>query len=110
MNWLSATKKEDSSFVIPERWLHIHYYEALNILFRYENALRVLVYSVLKNEYFDEWMKCSFGERQSILSIAKKRINQAQSFGYLGYEVSCPIMHLTSGELVESSTLSTKAG
>ena len=104
MNWLSAEKKDDGSFVIPERWLHIHYYEVLNILFRYENALRVLVYSVLKNKYFDEWMKCSLGKSESVSSIAKKRINQAQSFGYLGYEVSCPIMHLTSGELVEIIT------
>ena len=104
MNWLSAEKKDDGSFVIPKRWLYIHYYEALNILFRYENALRVLVYSVLKNEYFDEWMKCSLGKGESISSIAKKRISQAQSFGYLGYEVSCPIMHLTSGELFEIIT------
>lgn len=104
MNWLSAEKKDDGSFVIPKRWLHIHYYEALNILFRYENALRVLVYSVLKNEYFDEWMKCALGKSESISSIAKKRISQAQSFGYLGYEVSCPIMHLTSGELFEIIT------
>ena len=104
MNWLTSQQKDDGSFVIPERWLYIHYYEAFNILFRYENALRVLVYSVLKNKYFDKWMECSFGESLSILSIAKKRISQAQSFGYLGYEVSCPIMHLTSGELVEIIT------
>lgn len=107
MNWLNVKKKDDGSFVIPQRWLHIHYYEALNILFRYENSLRVLVYLVLKNKYFDKWAECSFGESdesQSISSIAKKRISQAQIFGYLGYEVSCPIMHLTSGELVEIIT------
>lgn len=104
MDWLNSEKKEDGTFVIPKRWLHIHYYEALNILFRYENSLRVLVYSVLKNKYFDKWTGCSFGESKSISGIAKSRIRQAQSFGYLGYEVSCPIMHLTSGELVEIIT------
>lgn len=48
MDWKSANKNEDDTFDIPMRWLHIHYFEALNILFRMENALRVFVYIILK--------------------------------------------------------------
>ncbi len=107
MEWKSAQGK-DGLIKIPERWLHLHYYEALNILFRFENSLRVFVYAILKNEKFNDWKTCTFqiaeGNQQSISSIASKRISQAQTFGYLGYEVKCPIMHLTSGELVELLT------
>jgi len=103
MEWKSAIKKDDL-IKIPNRWLHLHYYEAFNILFRFENSLRVFIYAILKNDKFNDWKTCKFQvkeSQQSISSIAKKRISQAQTFGYLGYEVKCPIMHLTSGELVE---------
>lgn len=93
---------------IPKRWLHIHYYEALNILFRFENSLRVFVYTVLKNNFGTEWTKCqvsSGGEgAKSIAGIASKRINQAENFGYLGFSIESPVMHLISGELIDIIT------
>jgi hypothetical protein len=105
MDWKPATKNEQGLLKVPKRWLHLHYYEALNILFRFENSLRVFVYTVLKNEFADSWSNCSFsvpgGESASIKSIAAKRIGQADSFGYLGFDTKAPLMHLTSGELVE---------
>jgi len=104
MDWKSAAKKAESLYQVPERWLHIHYYEALNILFRVENSLRVFVYVILKNNLYDEWFKAIIpgpeGSTGTIESIAKKRMSQAKTFGYLGYEVTCPIMHLSSGELI----------
>ena len=54
MDWQQA-KQVDGGVQIPDRWLHLHYYEALNILFRFENALRVFVYVILKREFLDEW-------------------------------------------------------
>lgn len=107
MEWKSPEIKEENVYKIPERWLHIHYYEALNILFRFENSLRVFVYSIMKNEHFYEWKTVTFsidGESKSIKNLASKRLTQAQNFGYLGYDIKCPIMHLTSGELVELIT------
>lgn len=108
MDWKTPEYKDDDLIKIPDRWLHIHYYEALNILFRFENSLRVFVYTVLKNNFFDDWAKCNFsldGESQhSIKSIASKRLKQAENFGYLGYNITSPLMHLTSGELVEIIT------
>ncbi len=105
MEWKSSIVNEGGLVKIPERWLHLHYYEGLNILFRFENSLRVFVYSVLKNEYFEKWTECNFsrgGEKTaSIRSIAKRRVNQSNNFGYLGYDIEAPLMHLTSGELVE---------
>ena len=55
MDWRSATTKDDGTISVPERWLHLHYYEALNILFRMENSLRVFVYGVLKNKFQKNW-------------------------------------------------------
>lgn len=105
VDWKSATQNEQGLFNIPKRWLLIHYYDALSILFRFENSLRVFVYTILKNKYFDQWMDCNFsmnqGDSQAIKSIASKRIKQADSYGYLGYDITAPLMHLTSGELVE---------
>ena len=105
MEWKDSTITDNNFIKIPKRWLHIHYYEALNILFRFENSLRVFVYSILKNEFLDEWKNCNFsmpgGDQKSIKGIANKRIKQSESFGYLGFDITAPLMHLTSGELVE---------
>ncbi len=106
MEWKFATKNDQGLINVPKRWLHIHYYEAMNILFRFENSLRVFVYAVLKNEFLDEWQDCSFSPiagtaSVSIKNIAAKRISQAENFGYLGFDIKAPLMHLTSGELVE---------
>jgi hypothetical protein len=77
MDWKSATSKTEGSVSIPKRWLHLHYYEALNILFRMENALRVFVYVVLKNNFHEKWtetvMQTAEGEQSTIESTAAKR-------------------------------------
>ena len=108
MDWKSATSKGEEAVSIPKRWLHLHYYEALNILFRMENALRVFVYVILKNEFKDKWtetaMQTSEGEQSTIAATAAMRIAQAKGFGYLGYEISSPLMHLNSGELTRLIT------
>jgi hypothetical protein len=103
MEWKQATKT-DTSATIPERWIHLHYYEALNMLFRIENALRVFVYCVLKTELGSGWQGLNISvedddAQKTIGAIAKKRVAQSQAFGYLGHAVTCPVMHLTSGEL-----------
>ncbi len=107
MKWKSASQKDDAT-VIPKSWIHIHYYEALNALFRIENSLRVFVYIVLKNQLLDKWADINItsddAETVTIKSIARKRIHQAQDFGYLGYVINCPVMHLTSGELIRLIT------
>lgn len=104
MDWGKAEKEGDTSYQIPETWLFIHYYEALNILFRVENTLRVFVFCVLKNAFFDQWANIQISAEDSeqlntISVVAKRRAAQAKGFGYLGYQVACPIMYLTGGEL-----------
>lgn len=105
MEWKNANINEQGFLKVPNRWLHVHYYEALNILFRFENSLRVFVYVILKNNFFEKWKECNFTmsgkDASSIQSITSKRISQADSFGYLGFDIRAPMMHLTSGELVE---------
>src|SRR6185369_6455169 len=103
MDWKSATPKDDGTVSVPESWLHLHYYEALNILFRTENALRVFVYVVLKNQFKEKWaetaLRTADEEQSTIAATAAKRLAQAKGFGYLGYEISSPLMYLNSGEL-----------
>jgi len=102
MKWKQPEPVE-GGIKIPTSWVFLHYYEAFNLLFRIENALRVFVYIVLKNELHEKWMEAvvpgSEEEKVTIISLAKKRMSQALSFGYLGYKITCPIMHLNSGEL-----------
>ena len=107
MKWKPAIQKDDAT-TIPKSWIHIHYYEALNALFRIENSLRVFVYVVLKNQLLDNWADINItsddSEVSTIKSIANKRMHQAQDFGYLGYPINCPVMYLTSGELIRLIT------
>jgi len=117
MEWKEAVEKEFildpvgdhiRIYDIPPQWLPIHYYEALNTLFRIENALRVFVYIVLKNQFYDKWVEVSCkddeAEHSTLRSIAARRISQAKEFGYLGCAIRCPIMHLTTGELIRLIT------
>lgn len=108
MDWQSAKEKDGGAVEIPARWLHLHYYEALNILFRMENALRVFVYVVLKNRYGAKWTETALqtvdDEHSTIAAVAGKRMAQAKGYGYLGYEVSSPLMYLNSGELTRIIT------
>ena len=94
MKWEKYVETKEKLLQIPESWLFLHYYEALTVLFRIENALRVFVFSVLKNEFREKWLETNITSDDStqgtITSIAKRRINQARSFGYLGYSITCP--------------------
>lgn len=101
MEWLPAEAGKDGSVKIPERWLHLYYYEALNILFRFENALRLFVYVVLKRKFGKDWDLTALGDGITIRTETRKRINQAREHGYLGYEVSSPMLFLNSGELTQ---------
>lgn len=99
MEWKSAETQPSGLTKIPERWLHLYYYEALTILFRFENALRIFVYVVLKDQLGKGWSAASLGDNTTIQTETRKRINQARDHGYLGYEVSSPMLYLNSGEL-----------
>jgi len=95
MDWKSASTKGDGVVTIPDRWLHLHYYEALNILCRMENALRVFVYVVLKGTFKERWadttLQLADGEQSTIAATAARRLAQAKGFGYLGYEITSPL-------------------
>ena len=101
MDWRSAVAGDDRNFKIPERWLHLYYYEALNILFRFENALRLFVYVVLKRQFGKDWDVAALGDGITIRTETRKRISQAREHGYLGYDVSSPMLFLNSGELTQ---------
>lgn len=104
MEWAKVGKEADSKLVVPSTWLFPHYYEALTVLFRVENALRLFVYVVLKERYGPKWrdLEISSDEqgKTTISALAKRRIEQGKNFGYLTYPIQSALMHLTSGELV----------
>lgn len=108
MHWKQADHKEDNTYVLPGDWLKIEYFEAINILFRIENSLRVFVFIILKNEFKEKWKDLSVTsddeEKSTIGSIAKKRVAQDMNYAYLGYIINSPLLHLTSGELIRIIT------
>lgn len=104
MRWMTAELKEGTTLKLPDGWLPPEYYDALNVLFRVENALRVFVYMVLKNAHGGSWTTLQLSSDDSnagtIGSIAKQREEQDRKYGYLGMGVTSPLMYLTSGELI----------
>lgn len=99
MQWREATEIEGNSVRVPPTWLDLYYYEALNILFRFENSLRIFAYIILKKELGEKWDNAAISGGSTIKSETKKRLTQAREHGYLGYEVSSPMLYLNSGEL-----------
>lgn len=108
MEWKESKNIENNEYNLPGDWLKIEYFEALNILFRIENSLRVFVYLILKNQFKDKWKDLSVtsddAEKSTIGSIAKKRLVQDKNYAYLGYVLNSPLLHLTSGELIRIIT------
>jgi len=102
MNWRSIEKSEHEVVNIPANWLCSHYYDALTVLFRVENALRLFVYVILKDRYGPKWKDLDIASdedsKTTISALANRRIEQGKTFGYLSYPIQSPLMHLTSGE------------
>ena len=104
MEWAKSSKSEDGKLEVPHTWLFPHYYDALTVLFRVENALRLFVYVVLKDRYGPKWQDLEISSdeqgKTTVAALARRRIEQGRTFGYLTYPVQSALMHLTSGELV----------
>ncbi|MEN6351416.1 MAG: hypothetical protein ABFD08_18745 [Syntrophomonas sp.] len=104
MKWENIKSNSDGSLIVPKSWIYPYFYEALNILFRTENALRVFVYSILKNEFYDKWSEEQIFQNGksigTISTVVEQRKKQTEKFGYLGYRVSSPMMFLNAGELI----------
>lgn len=105
MDWKESKNIKDNTYEFPGHWLNLEYYEALNILFRVENTLRVFVYIILKNQFKNKWKDLSITsddqENSTINGIAKKRLSADRNYAYLGYTITSPLLHLTSGELIK---------
>lgn len=108
MEWKKSQHLKQNNYSLPGDWLDIEYFEALNILFRIENSLRIFVYIVLKDQYKEKWNELAItsddAESSTIKSIAKKRLAQDKNYAYLGYVLNSPLLHLTSGELIRIIT------
>jgi hypothetical protein len=111
VNWRPAEATEQGPVKVPSNWLFLHYYDALTVLFRIENALRVFVYVVLKNAFEEKWSGLTIpkfpesstsgeGDSVSIGGLAKQRVTQSRVVGYLSYVTTSPMMYLGTGELI----------
>ena len=108
MDWRKPKSLNQNAYDLPGNWLLIHYFEAINVLFRVENALRIFVYIVLKMTFKDKWKNLSITsddeENSTISAIAKRRLSQDKNYAYLGYIINNPLLYLTSGELIRIIT------
>lgn len=108
MEWKESINTKDNNYNLPGDWLKIEYFEALNILFRIENSLRIFVFIILKNQFKEKWKDLAItsddAETSTIGAIAKKRLVQDKNYAYLGYVINSPLLHLTSGELIRLIT------
>ena len=101
MKWtpvLAGATARDHSTLFP------HYFDAQNMLFRIENSLRFLVFVVLKDALGQTWRGAQIPAPDgaggtTIDAKASQRIRQSQALGHVGLQVSCPMLHLTTGEL-----------
>ena len=103
MDWKPATKL-DGKIEIPSTYIYLRYYDAINVLFRVENALRMFVYIILKSNHFEHWQSLNIasdeGKDLTILAATSQRRTQDEVYGYLGFPATCPLLYLTSGELI----------
>lgn len=103
MNWKPATAEGDK-VTVPPTWIHLPYYDALNVLFRVENSLRMFVYIILKAHHAEHWKSLSIasdeGKAVTIAAATAQRRSQDEAYGYVGFPATCPLLYLTSGELI----------
>lgn len=104
VDWNQAKEERTNVYEIPARWVGIDHYEALNIMFRVENALRIFVYCILKREYGSRWQGLEISTAEiskiAISKLVSRRLEQQEDFKYLTAPVACPMMYLNSGELI----------
>ena len=108
MEWKEIKHIEHNNYELPGNWVKGEYFDAFNSLFRIENALRIFLYIILKENKNEKWLDLSMTsddeQASTIGAIAKRRYKQDNNFAYLGYSVPTPLLYLTSGELIRIIT------
>jgi hypothetical protein len=110
-----SDKEKDRSFNIPSSYLPTYYFDAFNILHRFENSLRIFVYSVLKASMGANWANTltkdpgkeqqdEKGGELTIRTISKIRRNQLENYGHIGMLPHIPLLYLTMDDLVSIFT------
>lgn len=115
MEWnfikLKKKRKKGKSYVldlsgyedhkIPDNYVPTKYLDAFNILFKFENVLRIFVYYVLKSNFGKQWtdfqIKNDSGSK--IFAYFKQRRGKPKKYEYIGKISENPIMYLTLEEL-----------
>jgi hypothetical protein len=104
-------KLEDGKYEIPFYYLPTEYFDAFNILHRFENTLRIFVYSILKASLGGNWANTVMRDaskdkedqkagQDTIHTVSKKIRNQLDTYGHIGILPLIPLLYLTMDDLV----------
>ena len=83
-------KKESKKFYEPKRfefppsYLPAFYFDVFDMLFKFENFVRLFVFAVLKSNYGSGWLQTEIRNKEAISSTYKKRKAQLDTLGHIG--------------------------
>lgn len=81
-------------------FLPSNYYDTFEILFKFENWLRIFVYVILKLNYGSAWINTKINEKDTISTIFKRRLYEMRTMGHIGRVTNNPMLHLTLDDLM----------
>lgn len=87
---------------IPWHCVPVYYFDAFNLLYHFENSLRLFIYSILKSELRENWFNTKIREDKdlTILNTYKHRKKELENYGHIGRLPKVPLLYLTLDELV----------
>jgi hypothetical protein len=105
VNWQSiqpATKDVHTTWNIPDDYLPTRYYDVYNMVFRLENALRMVVFAVLKTTRGSNWddVVVRKAKGTTLADLHKNRLRDASLYGNIGMPTRIPMVYFTFGDLL----------
>jgi hypothetical protein len=99
----------EHEYRVPKSYLPVYYYDAFNALHRYENLLRVFIYTVLKSARAGDWIHApvrssASGQLLTISSISKRRISEMEDYSHISTLPNVPLLYLTVDDLYSMMT------
>jgi len=90
---------EPKRFEFPPSYLPAFYFDVFDMLFKFENFVRLFVFAVLKSNCGPHWIQTEIWNNETISSIYKKRKAQREKSGHIGEISNLPMLYLTLDEL-----------
>ncbi len=105
MKWQSiqpVTKDVHTAWSIPDDYLPTRYYDVYNMVFRLENAMRMMVFAVLKATHGSKWGDVVIRKEKgtTLAGLCESRCKDAYDYGHIGRTSHIPLVYLTFGDLL----------